>query len=1102
MKRLFTSIMLLALLAGTQTWAVEYDLWVAGVRVTDANKADIKPSRLTRGKISFNGSTLYFADVKLYSPNDVCIENKLSGGLTVTFQGENDLSTWGRSAIYSTSQLTLNGGSWDNPASLKLVCHSYEDEDEDKDWACIFLDCSERLNIWNLYLDVYSYGKYAIRGSSGAISTSCSELWVRNGNESAIQGFSSWSMSDKGKLAWGYTYDRTSKCVRTAEGDVATDCRFFNGLYVGKAMPRIDRDTMTPSPEGISAGTVTWTKADNTLELNGVTFDAEESFVQNYNVPGLNIKLTGKNTITAQKSKRAFYAEANTTFSGDGSLEAKGAVGLSASKATVTICVGNTVSFDGEWSSYFGGDDLGGEDSYSELVLKRVNGWSDYCFKSEDSYFSCISHCSRLVLEDMDFYYGGGSGTQGCYFNEQTHRVEMTGGAVASCTEVNIYGINKRFPVYVCGKQLNNCNQNGGLGSPYIKKGIVKYKDNTNTLELDSVVMDIPNAVDDVVGIKTTFEADKLVIDCNGYDVKLNAAANVLDLSCNTTITGLSATLTSTKESAISTRGGASVTISTFYPFEAKGKKYGYYGSGTSEEKLTLNKVNDYASYSFSGNEAGIYNVRNIVHDGLDYTTGGCYFDSGSVFTNGGDYAKTVGFGAIKEKLPIYVCGKQLNRTGDENEVIYVGSKYITGGGLTAICYQPSTKALFLIDAVVNYATDSYSNDGVIMTADGTTLEIEVHGDNVLSAPNAYSGMWFRGSDVGISGNGTLNLSGKWDDLYAMGGSMLTIGGDVTLLATNKGIGSNNKAKKITVTDNAVVKAKQISNVEELALMNGRCIVKPNGAAFSASDCAIMLNGSLAKDVVIDRPYDLNIAGTQVNAYNCGDILGNGVFSYDNDTKTLTISGDYTSPETNVSVIRSFIEDLTIDVASNVTIVSNASNYLSIFSLHKPTTITGGLLTLECPSSSKETIGIYLSEGTLTFDEAQVTLVGDFSYGITGQPSADLVIQYSDITATAHTYGAIADWNSITLTGCDVIEPYPSQILPNGIADADGNIVGYGSKGTVIISTDPDAIDGVNASGTAVAEVYDLAGRRLDQTRSGINIVRNKDGKAVKVLRK
>ena len=869
-------------------------------------------------------------------------------------------------------------------------------------------------------------------------------------------------------------------------------------------MPRIDRDTMTPSPEGISAGTVTWTKADNTLELNGVTFDAEENFVKNYNVPGLNIKLTGKNTITAQKSSRAFYAEANTTFSGDGSLEAKGAVGLSASKATVTICVGNTVRFSGEWGCYFGGDDLGGEDSYSELVLKRVNGWSDYCFKSEHSYFSCISHCSRLVLEDMDFYYGGGSGTQGCYFNEQTHRVEMTGGAVASCTEVNFYGINKRFPVYVCGKQLNNCNQNGGLGSPYIKKGVVKYKDNTNTLELDSVVMDIPNDVDDIAGIRTTFDADKLVIDCNGYDVTLNAAANVLDLSCNTTIIGQAVTsLTSTKESAISTRGGACVTIATTEPLEAKGAQYGYYGTGTSEEKLTLSKVNDRTYYSFFGNEAGIYNVRNLVHDGLDYTTGGCYFDNGSVFTNGGDYAGAVGFGAIKEKLPIYVCGKQLNRTGDEDDIIYVGSKYITGGGVTAIGYQPSTCILYLEDAAVNYATDSYSNDGVIMTDDDTILEIDVEGDNVLSAPNAYSGLWLRGSDVGISGDGTLNLSGKFDDLYAMNGTSLTIGGDVTLVAMNKGIGSNSKAEEITVTGNAVVKAKQISNVKELSLLHGRGIVQPRGAAFSASDCAIMVNGSLAKNVIIDEAYDLYIAGTRVSPYNCGDILGNGVFSYNNETKWLTISGDYTSTETN-SIVRSLIEGLTIDVASSSTIVCNASDYMAVFGLQKSTTITGGLLTLkrEAPAASPKIACILLIDGTLTFDNAQVDIVGDYSYGITGLSYTDLVFKYSDITATASEKGAIADWGSISLTGCYVVEPYPSQILSNAIADGSGHIVGYDTEGTVIISTDPDAVQGVNASETAPAEVYDLSGRRLDQTRSGINIVRNKDGKAVKVLRK
>jgi hypothetical protein len=71
-----------------------------------------------------------------------------------------------------------------------------------------------------------------------------------------------------------------------------------------------------------------------------------------------------------------------------------------------------------------------------------------------------------------------------------------------------------------------------------------------------------------------------------------------------------------------------------------------------------------------------------------------------------------------------------------------------------------------------------------------------------------------------------------------------------------------------------------------------------------------------------------------------------------------------------------------------------------------------------------------------------------------------------------------------------------------GISDADGYVGSGDETATVVIKAGADAIDGIEAAETAPAEIYDVAGRKLDQTRRGINIVRTKNGKAVKVIRK
>lgn len=107
------------------------------------------------------------------------------------------------------------------------------------------------------------------------------------------------------------------------------------------------------------------------------------------------------------------------------------------------------------------------------------------------------------------------------------------------------------------------------------------------------------------------------------------------------------------------------------------------------------------------------------------------------------------------------------------------------------------------------------------------------------------------------------------------------------------------------------------------------------------------------------------------------------------------------------------------------------------------------------------------------------------------------------------TGGAIYDWGGIELEDCWIVEPYPYQILSDGnysIADGNGNIVGQGSEGTVVITSDRsiyDAIPAVSeAAETAPSEVYDLSGRKLSQARSGVNIIRREDGTVVKELRK
>ena len=63
--------------------------------------------------------------------------------------------------------------------------------------------------------------------------------------------------------------------------------------------------------------------------------------------------------------------------------------------------------------------------------------------------------------------------------------------------------------------------------------------------------------------------------------------------------------------------------------------------------------------------------------------------------------------------------------------------------------------------------------------------------------------------------------------------------------------------------------------------------------------------------------YDLIVCGTQVTSANAGNVLGDGAFSYNNSTKTLTVKGDCTYDETLVE--NKGIDGLTIKVVADVT---------------------------------------------------------------------------------------------------------------------------------------------------------------------------------------
>ncbi|WP_051588792.1 leucine-rich repeat protein [Ruminococcus sp. NK3A76] len=82
--------------------------------------------------------------------------------------------------------------------------------------------------------------------------------------------------------------------------------------------------------------------------------------------------------------------------------------------------------------------------------------------------------------------------------------------------------------------------------------------------------------------------------------------------------------------------------------------------------------------------------------------------------------------------------------------------------------------------------------------------------------------------------------------------------------------------------------------------------------------------------------YELKVAGKQVTDKNCADVFGDGIFSYDNKTKTLTINGDVDCYSTIVA--NTGIDGLTINIPNDCTLISQDGTG---FACNANTTVTG-----------------------------------------------------------------------------------------------------------------------------------------------------------------
>ena len=165
---------------------------------------------------------------------------------------------------------------------------------------------------------------------------------------------------------------------------------------------------------------------------------------------------------------------------------------------------------------------------------------------------------------------------------------------------------------------------------------------------------------------------------------------------------------------------------------------------------------------------------------------------------------------------------------------------------------------------------------------------------------------------------------------------------------------------------------------------------------------AMLLLSLLAVTAGAADEYNLWIDDTKVTSENCGDVLGNGAFSYDPGSKTLTIQKSYEFiPKVDKPSIRCGIKGLVIYVKNDCTLSTphydyNGSKYYgyTMFMLDADVTITGpGKLTLEGELLRPFCVAICVRNCRLTLTDADL-FINEWYRGIAGEGvSASLTVK-------------------------------------------------------------------------------------------------------------
>ncbi len=859
MKKLFTSIILLTL-GVVAMQAANYELYVCGTQVTDANKNNIMTG------VTFDGDkTLTLNNVTMNAGGNYAIYNKGIDGLiiniigTCTIKASND--------VFYLQKNTIVTGGISVCATLNVKCES-------NDGATFWVRNNSWLSLYNLWLTAEGSG-YCIYGDgSETLFLSCCVMTAKKTDTSntagAVHGFSSFNFDEGDAYLTTGAVNSSKKAVcesSTSETElieVKTDA----SLIVGSTIARIGENTYDLSPKGLTSGTITWENSSKTLTLDAVDLTTTAwNAILNNKVEGFKIKITGVNSLKGASGAN-IYSKTGLTIEGNGaSLGTSATLNISDSYTGIFV-TGNDLTIK---DAIIGVTTIragisGDEYLTNNLIVKNSlvlasgkNNAAIYQFKNCTltdcctSTFGPVNYCWRSAL------HGFGTATALAKGDDQIV-------AIAAPTEW--------YDVYVMGTRLSNLNS-ATFATDGLEAGTITYNKTTKKLTLDGVKLVNPEG-STAFGIETSSATDiELVGDNN-----ITSDGTGLALEGNTTISGKNLNVTSTSNKGIGMWYGGTLTIDcgTLY---AKGKNYGYF-TNDDEGKLVLKKNATYTSdYTFEGSEtAAIGRTADLTLNDMDfYTDGyygeaGCYFDADAkaILVNGGAKAKKVNIYKLnpEERYGIFVGGTEVTNCNHWG----VGSKYITAGGGEAVTYDPGSKVLTLNGATIDMG--SAGGNAIWNKSGGVDgLTIKAVGNNTLNSDNtswSCVNLWknttITGDKLNLTGtNGSINVNGSMlslEDINMKISSYIGTNGGNCIL----GVYMSDADKKIKVGGT-------VTGFTDLQLASNAKILEPEGAYWDAANQYVTTGSGAATGVVF---ANINATGIEGVLMNDADLKVEGIY--------------------------------------------------------------------------------------------------------------------------------------------------------------------------------------------------------------------------------